>query len=264
MYPFLTIWWAKIYMTGIGIVFSFIIFIIIVWYLSKRYLQWFRKFFYWLPLVIALVYFLWSYTQFVLSNQTFIPTTIEQFISIIWPYWYKFHFAWILLWFVISIIVFFRKIKTVENKKIWADIFFYAFSLCIVPLGIFLLLWDNFIGQTTDWFMSMKSLHPESQRNKFWWVYPIGLLLSVWSLVTVLFFHIKRIFFGKRWYGMYWLAVLLIIINIILMMQQYPRYMVISAWNISLDIKQHVSFFVVMICLYYHKKWNTSKPILEN
>ncbi|HCY21477.1 TPA: hypothetical protein DIC40_06615 [Patescibacteria group bacterium] len=73
-------------MTGIGIVISFLTFIIIVWYLSKRYLQGFWRFFYRLPLVITLVYFLGSYVQFMLSNQAIIPTTIEQLISIVGPY----------------------------------------------------------------------------------------------------------------------------------------------------------------------------------
>lgn len=264
MFPFFTVWWAKIYMTGIGIVISFITFVIIVWYLSKRFLQGFWKFFYWLPLAITLVYFLWSYVQFVLSNQAFIPTTIEQIISIIWPYWYKFHFAWILLGIVISLFVFFKKIKTIENKKIWADIFFYWFALCIVPLWFFLLLGDNFIWKTTDSFFAMKSLHMESQWNKFDGVYPIGLLLSIWSLLIVIFMHIRKIIWKKRGIWMQWLALLLIMMNIILMMQQYPRYMVISVGNISFDIKQHISFFVIMLCLYYHKKRNTPKPILEN
>ncbi len=264
MFPFFTIWWAKVYMTGVGIVISFLAFVIIVWYLSKRFLQWFWKFFYRLPLAITLVYFLGSYTQFVLSNQALFPTTIEQLFSIIGPYWYKFHFAWILLGLVISLFVFFKKIKTIENKKIWADIFFYGFTLCVVPLGIFLLLGDNFIWKTTDSFLAIKSLHSESQRNKFDSILPIWLFLSIGALAIALFFHIKRIIFKKRWLWMQWLAILLIMINIVLMMQQYPRYMVIWAWNISFDIKQHVSFFVIMICFYYHKKRNSPRPILEN
>ena len=251
-------------MTGIGIVVSFLTFIVIVWYLSKRYLQGFWKFFYWLPLVITLVYFLGSYTQFILSNQSFFPSTIEQFLSIVWPYGYKFHFAGILIGLVIALLSFFRKIKTTENKKIRADIFFYAFTLCLVPLGIFLLLGDNFIGNSTNSFLWMKALHSESQWNKFDAVYPIGLFLSLGALLVALFVHIRRVLQKKRGFWMQGLAFLLIMLNIILMMQQYPRYMVISLGNVSFDIKQHISFFVIMLCLYYHKKRNTPKPILES
>lgn len=79
----------------------------------------------------------------------------------------------ILLGIVLSLILFFKKIKTIENRKIWGDIFFYAFGLCIVPLGIFLFLGDNFIGKGTDSFLGVQALHSESQRNKFDAVYPI-------------------------------------------------------------------------------------------
>jgi hypothetical protein len=139
-------------MTGIGIIISLLTLIIVVRYLSKKHLQGFWRFFYWLPLAITLVYFLWSYTQFILSNQSFFPATGEQILSIISPHGYKFHFAGIVLGVVISLIIFFRKIKTVENKKIWADIFFYGFTLSMVPLGIFLLLWDNFVGNRYRFF----------------------------------------------------------------------------------------------------------------
>lgn len=264
MYPYFTIRWSKIYMTGIGIVVSFLAFVIIVWYLSKRYLQWFWKFFYWLPIVITITYFLWSYTQFILSNQSFFPMNLEEIFSILWPYGYKFHFAGVLAWLVFSLLLFFRKIKTIENKKIWSDIFFYAFSLSLVPLGLFLLLWDNFIGNTTDSLFWMKALHSESQWNKFGSVLPIWLFLSLGSLFVVFFVHIKRIILKKKGFWLQWLAFLVIVINIVLVMQQYPRYMVISLWDISLDIKQHLSFFVVMLCLYYHKKWNIQKPVLDN
>ncbi len=263
MYPFFTIRGVKFYMTGIGIVVSFISFITIVWYLSKRYLQWFWKFFYWLPLVITLIYFLGSYTQFALSNQTLIPTSFEHIISIIGPYWYKFHFAGILVGLVIAMVIFFKKIKTVENKKTWADIFFYWFTLCLIPLGIFLLLGDNFIGKTSSSFLAMRSLHSESLWNKFDTVYPIGLFLSIWAGLLASVLHLKKIIRKKRWFGMQWLAYLLIIINIVLMMQQYPRYMVISFGSISIDIKQHISFFVIMMCFYFHKKRNSQKTIIE-
>ena len=119
MYPYLTIRGTKIYMTGVGIVFAFLTLISVVWYLSKRNLQSFWKFFYWLPIIITLVYFLGSYTQFILSSQTFFPKTISDFLSILSPYGYKFHFVGILIGIVISLSIFFRKIKTVENKKIW-------------------------------------------------------------------------------------------------------------------------------------------------
>jgi hypothetical protein len=60
------------------------------------------------------------------------------------------------------------------------------------------------------------------------------------------------------------LALLLILINAIIMMQQYPRYIVFSVGDVYLDIKQHISFFVIMFALYIHAKRNTQKAPLEN
>ncbi len=263
MFPFFTIWWAKIYMTWIGIIIAFLTFVVVVWYLSKRFLQWFWRFFYRLPLAITLSYLFGSYLQFVLTNQTIFPSSIAHILNILWPHEYKFHFGGILIGLVISLFVFFRKIKTIENKKTRIDIFFYAFALCLIPLGIFLLLGDNFIGQTTNSFLGMKSLHSESQRNKFDSVYPIGLFLAIGALLIVAYFRIKRIFSKKRGVGFQWIISLLIMINLVLMLQQYPRYMVLGTWWISIDLKQHISFFVIMLCLYYHKQRHTSKTTLE-
>ena len=159
-----------------------------------------------------------------------------------------------------------RKVKTKENRKIWADIFFFAFGLCLVPLGIFLLLGDNFIGLSTSSWIGIRSLHSESLWNKFDAVYPIGIFLSLLSLLSVFIIWIKRHLNKKVFgYGFLGFAILIFATNIVLMLQQYPRYFVFSLGNITFDIKQHVSFFVIMICLYTHNKLNKkTAPHLSN
>lgn len=254
MYPYITIRWIKLYMTGIGIVISFLLFVGIVWYLSKKYLQSFWKFFYWLPILISLTYFLGSYTQFVFSQQQFIPLSWTDLISILSPYNYNFHFIGILAGIIISLLIFFKSIKTLENRKVWIDIFFFAFSLSLAPMWIFLLLWDNFIGSTTNSFLGVKSLHSESQRNKFDSVYPIGLFLSLWALFSALYIRIKSGIRKEHGLGMLGFAILLSIMILIFLIQQYPRYVVIGIGSFQLDIKQHVAFFVIMFCLYIHKR----------
>jgi len=191
MYPYITIRGIKLYMTGIGIVISFLTFVTIVWYLSRRYLQSFWKFFYWLPVLISLAYFLGSYSQFLLSTQHILPMSWTDLLYILAPYDYKFNFAGVLLGILIALFIFFKNIKTIENKKIWIDIFFFAFSLSLIPFGVFLLLGDNFIGNSTSSFLGVKSLHSESQWNKFDAVLPIGLFLSLGSLIVALWIHIR-------------------------------------------------------------------------
>ncbi|MEI8090727.1 MAG: hypothetical protein WCG98_00220 [bacterium] len=172
MYPYINLFGEKIFMTGMGIVVAFLTFLIVSIYLTRRYHQNFWKFFYRMPILIILCYFLGSYVQFFFDVGA-LPTNGAEFVTLISPYGYKFHFVGILLGVVIAIAIFLRKIKRIENKKIWTDILFYSLTLSLVPLGIFLLMGDNFIGLSTTSALGMKALHSESQWNKFNFVYPI-------------------------------------------------------------------------------------------
>jgi hypothetical protein len=112
-------------MTGIGIVVSFLIFLIIARYLSKKYHQNFWKLFYWLPLLIVLTYFLGSYINFVFEIG-FFPTNGTELVQLLSPYGYRFHFMGMLIGMYISISLFLKKIVRIENKKVWSDILFFS------------------------------------------------------------------------------------------------------------------------------------------
>lgn len=251
MYPYLILWWSKFYMTGIGIVISFLVFLGIALHLSKKYHQNFWKLFYRLPFLIVLTYFLWSYINFIFEVGVF-PTNRSQFVTLISPYGYKFHFMGLLIGLFISISVFLRKITRVENKKIWSDILFFSLGLSLVPLWIFLLMGDNFIWTTTTSWLGIKSLHSDSQRNKFDLIYPIGFFLSLWSLFVVLYIKIlKKKRFG---YGMLGFAIILIFISIVLLLQQYSRHAVFSLGTIVFDVKQYSAWILALICYLVYKK----------
>jgi len=255
MYPYLEVFGTKVYMTGLWIVLAFFVFIIVAIYLIKKWKQDFVQFFYWIPLFIVLVYFCGSYVQFILDVGIF-PASANQWKLLLTPYGYWFHFVWILLWMFLSIGIFFNRIKRYENKKIWADIFFYSCTLAIIPLWVFLLLGDDFIWKTTTVALGVQALHEDSELKKFSAVLPIGLFLSVGSLVVVaLVATLKRM---KRRFGLWmWGFVLtLLMINIVLLFQQYPRYGVMSVFeSLTLDIKQYVSFVLAMLCLIFYYKW---------
>jgi len=249
MYPYITWWASKIYMTGVGLIIAFIVFLVVGRYLTRKTYQNFWKFFYRLPFLIISMYVLGALTTSILERGSLL-SGIGWFFSTLSPYGYKFHFAGVVVGAFISIGIFLKKIVRIENRKNRADILFFAFSLCIVPLGIFLMLGDNFIGFSTDSIIGIKTLHFESQLNKFDAVYPIGLFLSIWSLLTALFILILKQIKKKTGYGMLGFAILLFVINIILMFQQCPRYGVISIGSVMIDIKQYVSFLAIMYCLY--------------
>ncbi|MFA6256313.1 MAG: hypothetical protein WC606_03950 [Candidatus Absconditabacterales bacterium] len=245
------LWGSKVYMTGIGIIVSFFVFLGIAQYLTKRYHQNFWKFFYWLPFLIVLTYFLGSYINFIF-DVGIVPTNWSEFITLLSPYGYKFHFVGILIGMFISISIFLKKIRRIENKKVWSDILFLSLTLSLVPLGLFLLMGDNFIGATTTSWLGIKSLHSDSQRNKFNLVYPIGLFLSLGSLFIALFIKIlKKKKFG---YGMLGFAIILIFISLILLLQQYSRHAVFSLGGITFDLKQYSAWILAIICYFTYRK----------
>lgn len=239
-------------MTWLGIVIAFITFLIVSIYLTRRYHQNFWKFFYRMPLLIILCYFLWSYVQFVFDVGV-LPTNLSELMILISPYGYKFHFAGLLLGIFIAIAIFLTKIKRTENKKIWIDILFYSLVLSLVPLWIFLLMGDNFVGTQTTSFMGIKSLHSESQWNKFNLVQPIGIYLSLAALLTVAYIRVIK---KRFWAGLLWFSIVLILIAFILLFQQYPRHWVISLWWVTFDIKQYAAIFFALWCYLIYRKWN--------
>jgi len=238
-------------MTGIGIVVSFLVFLGVAQYLTKKYHQNFWKLFYWLPFLIVLTYFLGSYVNFIF-DVGIVPTNWSEFVNLLSPYGYKFHFMGLIIGMSIAISVFLKKIVRIENKKVWSDILFFSLGLSLVPLGLFLLMGDNFIGLTTNTFLGIKSLHSDSQRNKFNLVYPIGLFLSLGSLFVVL--GIKILKKKKFGYGMLGFTIMLVLLSLIMMLQQYSRHAVFSLGNIMFDIKQYSAWILALICYFTYKK----------
>jgi hypothetical protein len=145
----------------------------------------------------------------------------------------------------------------IENKKVWSDILFFSLGLSLVPLWLFLLMWDNFIGLSTSSWWGIKSLHSDSHWNKFTLVYPIGIFLSLWALFISL--GIKVLKKKKFGYGMLGFSILLLFISIVLLFQQYSRHIVFSFGTVMFDIKQYVGILVAIISyLVYKKRQKTS------
>ena len=231
-------------MTWIGIVVSFLFFLIIARYLTKKYHQNFWKLFYWLPFFIVLTYFIGSYVNFVLEFGLF-PTNNTELMSLLSPDGYRFHFVGTLLGMYVAIVMFLKKVVRIENKKVWSDILFFSLTLSLVPLWIFFLMGDTFIGLSTSSWLGVKSLHSDSHWNTFTFVYPIGVFLSLWWLFVSLFIKvIKKKKFG---YGMLGFSLILLLISIILLFQQYSRHMVFSLWSVMFDIKQYSAILLAII-----------------
>lgn len=258
MYPYFRLFGMEFSMTSVGIIVFLVCYIIIAYRLCKKWHQDFYKLFYFLPVAIVIVYFLWAYVYFFLNNKgSIFPWSRQAFLDMLNPYWYHFHFVWILIWVIISMLIFFSTVKRPENKRVWADILFFAITISLIPLWIFLAFGDDFIGKASNWFLAVKPLTTNSELNKLWSVYPVGLFISFIAIFSTL---ITVLIKNKKWqFGTWliWFIILLLWINIILMYyQQAPRYGVLALWWITFDIRQYISFFVIMlfVLFYYNRK----------
>lgn len=258
MFPYITLWWINIYMTGLGIVAGLVTFICISRYFCRKYSIQFRRLFYWLPRAIILMYTCGSYVHFVLREWLF-PTDGQQLLSLISPYGYKFHFIGILLGLSIGIRLFFKEIKRLENKKVYSDVFFFAMTGAMIPLWLFLLLGDDFIGKSTNSIRWVQALQSESALNKFSAVYPIGLILSIGAAILYAAMAIWKRITKQIGIGFLGFVYLLILINIVLLYQQYPRYGIIPFGEYTLDIKQYASIIAIVICFWIYRKWKKAK-----
>ena len=258
MYPFIEIWDSKISMTVLWIVFWIIVFLSISYYLCKRNHQDFLKLFYQVPLWIIVSYFLWSYVGFVLSNGTLIPS-VDDFKAIFSFQIPSIHFVWLLLSALFCFSLFFSSIKRIENKKIWADILFLSLSSACIILWVFLVLWNDFIGKTTESFLAIQALDAESDLLKYNGVYPIGIFLSFGALFVHIIINSIRIFSKRNGLWLIWFILMLLVLNICFLFQNCPRYWVFSLWNVSFDIKQYISLFVMVILFCVYVKWSRNK-----
>lgn len=257
MYPFIELWGLKLYMTWLWIVISLVIFIFSVRYLTKKMNKDFYSFFYRVPILLIFVYLLGVYFQFVFDYQMVIPSSWSQLLDMLNPYGYNFSFIGVVLWYFISIYVFIAWIDKQENKKMRIDILFFSTVISLIPLGVFMLLWDDVIGKSTEWIFAIKALHPDSNLNKFQWVYPIWAFISIISLLTLAIVYFVRQKVKKFGIGLLGFSLLLFFVNIILQFQSYPRFWVVSFGEITLDVKNYISFLIIMICMYIYIWWNS-------
>lgn len=246
MYPYIELFGTQISMMLIGFIIATIIFIVTAWILTKRNHQDFLKLFYRLPWRIILSYILWRYISFSLETGTYLPSSLSNFLTILSPQNFNFHFVGLLIASRICISIFFSSIKRTENKKIRSDIIFLSISNALIVFWIFITLWDSIIWTPTDSIFAIRSLTDNSALTKFDWVYPVWLFISFGVLIIHIIVSILSIILKKNWLWIRWLIWILIVLNIVFLFQSYPRYWLISIFWTSFDIKQYVSLLVII------------------
>lgn len=177
MYPFLTLWGVKIYMTGLGIVVGLFTFLIAAWVLCRKYKLNFRKLFYWFPTLLITTYLLGSYTYLLIEKGIWFPlSSLANLKALLSPYGYKFHFVGILLGIVWAVRRFFKKLIVGSEKMKWIDLFFFSTTVALIPMGIFFVLGDTIIGKPAPFSsigVSDLTSGGVSELSKFGKVFPV-------------------------------------------------------------------------------------------
>jgi len=263
MYPYIVIDWAKIYFVSIGVILSIFVFIFVLWKWTKHYRLNFWKFFLYIPIALFLMYILGSFVYFVFFSKKLIPTTFDEFITIAFPIEFKFHFIGLSLGFLIVMFYFLNKQSNTIEKFKWIDAVFYSLMIAIFVLWIFLVLGDNFIWKPTDSEIGVSSLilcdeetqqcfKPESKIDDYTAVHPVGIYLSLLSIIVFASILLLWFFIKKYWVGLLGFILFLLGINIVFVFQQYPRYFPISFGEYTFDIKNYWTIaLIVFLVLYY-------------
>lgn len=259
MFPFFEVFGVRVSMMAIGVLLSVIVFMFSIWYLCKKYHQDFMKIGYKIPFWLVLTYILSRYFAVALATKDWLPSSWIEIMNIFRLDHFNLHRVGILLSVFICLSVFFSGVKRIENKRIWIDILFSAFCNGIMLLGLFLVLWDTVIGSSTQSIFAVRALREGSWLNKFYGVYPVGLFLSLGTLIVNIVVNVWRILAKKSWRWLRGMLALLVVINICFLFQYYPRYWLVNILWISLDIKQYSSLFVFAIWCITAVRWNWRK-----
>lgn len=251
MYPYLYIRDLRIPMTWLGIVISFAVFMVTMYFMTKKYKLSFMSFFLSVPVFILLTYLLGKYLTLIVKYEVFLPYDPDIIYFFLSPMWYQFNFLWILLWIVLYLVYFLYKKEHRDHKDVWIDCFFTAIAWSVIPLWLFLLLWDTFLWRITDSWLRIQSMTTESNLSKFAWVYPLWIFLSIAWFFSL---SIKRFVDEKNWFSNWYLgfALLLFFLSIVFLYQNYPRRWVMKLLWYTVDIVQYVCRWLMIWMLLLH------------
>ena len=265
MYPFITLWWRHIEMTGLWFIVWLIVFCIVCYIRSKQMNLLFWDMFYGLPTMIAIIYFLWSYSYFILNNGHFIPHTIIELSQIIIPPNYNFQAWWLIIGIIVSLFIFIYQKPSgiIRRKRI--DCLFLSYMNWLIIFWLFLVLWDDMIWASTSNWLWIYAMTPFSEVAKFNQVYPVWIFVSIIALLSSLYwvFILKKQ--SKEWRWIWWFWMFCILIWFVLIFQNYPRHGVLQVWWITIDINQYITRSLWIILIIWHiliiKK--NKKPIIR-
>ncbi len=255
MFPVITLWSMQFSMTGIGIVFGIVVFLVSLWYYCHKHYLSFIQFYHMIPWFIWSIYFGGSYTAYVWLYHTFFPTSIVELSTIVMPPSYGFHPFGLVLWFMFFLIIFMKsQTSTVMiHKRI--DALFVSMMSGICVIGIFFVFGDDVIGLSTDSRLSIYAFTPDSNVAKYNAVIPIWRVYSLICVISYVFYtRCKKHIPQKIWIGYIWWAFFLFWMSIATMWQIYPRRAILISLsdNLFIDSVNYWLFFcsLCFLCVF--------------
>lgn len=267
MYHYITLGDIKIYLTGIGIILFLATFLVSLRYYCKRYQLNFSSFFRLVPQSIIIIYLLWTYSRYLIESFVVFSVDPQQRLLYLTPQGYKFHFVGIVVGLFLCGHRFFKKHVKPEHRALWLEALFHSMMWALIPLGICLLLGDNFIWKQTDGNLFVSAIRNDSAVAIYDKVIPLGLFISMLWLAGHFFTQLLAKHFakkGQKWRGYLAFWVFLIALSILLIWQQYPRHLVMQIGGLSIDIKQYLAWILAIYFFYQHSKTHTKpRPVLS-
>lgn len=147
---------------------------------------------------------------------------------------------------------FFKKLVVGSEKLKWIDLFFFATSSALIPMGVFFVLGDTIIGRPAPFSsMGISDLTPGgvSELSKYGKVFPVGIFMSIISLFSYGITFVGKAITKRPGRGYIGFGILLLLFNIVFSYQLYPRHGVLPIFGLSLDVKNFVAIITGVICL---------------
>lgn len=255
MLPYIILGSTKISMFGLGIVFSIIVFAYSAYQYCKTNKLDFWSFFYSFPRFFFIIYIMGKFFWYVLeaNHPPFWSQAIWYIIS---PNWSGFEYIWILIWSLLTLIIFlFNKPKNTIKSII--DMLFFSSMRTILCLGIFLIFSDTVIWKPNDHgLFAIRSLVNYSKVTQYGQVYPYGLIISWIALLSYLIWKWILFFQNRSGIGYLGFAIFLLLMNFTFWFQLYIKHWVSTILWMNLDIKHYANFIVICICLYQYIRTN--------
>jgi len=162
MYHYITLGDAKIYLTGIGIILFLATFLVSVRYYCKKYQLNFSTFFHFVPQSILIIYLLGTYSRYLIESFIVFPTDPQQRLLYLTPQGYTFHFVGIVIGVFLCAHRFFKRAIKADQRRLWLEVFFHSLMRALIPLGVCLLMGDNFIGKQADGGIYVSAIRSDS------------------------------------------------------------------------------------------------------